>query len=120
MSRDWSYLAGSTRASGGMNSNVPGAGNTKRKKFIKMITERLPFSSVEAGANLFSDKTCSVWRIAEGRRSHVCHICAATTCKVALSSLVFFVFVFFHVFVHVDNDYVRVTVVNGLRIMTIL
>ena len=32
---------------------------------------------------------------AEGRRSHVCHICAATTCKVAMSSLVFFFFFFF-------------------------
>ena len=37
------------------------------------------------------------------------------TCKVALSSLVFFFFE-----VHVDIHYVRVTVVNGLRIMTIV
>ena len=32
---------------------------------------------------------------AEGWRSHVCHICAATTWKVALSSPVFFFFFFF-------------------------
>ena len=57
---------------------------------------------------------------AEGRRRHVCDICAATTCKVALSSIVFFFFFFFFFFeVHVDIHYVRVTVVNGLRIMTI-
>ena len=55
---------------------------------------------------------------AEGRWRHVCDICAATTCKVALSSIVFFFFFFFFE-VHVDIHYVRVTVVNGLRIMTI-